>query len=125
MQTITYHLDAFDGPLDLLLQLISKNKVNIYDIPIAEILEQYNAALEAMNIQDLDLLSVTFKDNFDIIHYNSSFPMTNSCKLSLTINTDKLCPIKHLKTDFYTYKSIGITTSQNIFWEVVGLILFQ
>lgn len=57
MQTITYHLDAFDGPLDLLLQLISKNKVNIYDIPIAEILEQYNAALEAMDIQDLDLLS--------------------------------------------------------------------
>ncbi len=57
MQTITYHLDAFDGPLDLLLQLISKNKVNIYDIPIAEILEQYNEAFRAMDIQDLDLLS--------------------------------------------------------------------
>lgn len=57
MQTITYHLDSFEGPLDLLLQLISKNKINIYDIPIAEILEQYNTAFRAMDIQDLDLLS--------------------------------------------------------------------
>ena len=42
MSEITYHLEGFDGPLDLLLHLISKNKLNIYDIPIVEILEQYN-----------------------------------------------------------------------------------
>ena len=41
MKTVTFHLPVFDGPLDLLLHLISKNKVNIYDIPIAGILEQY------------------------------------------------------------------------------------
>ena len=34
---LTFHLAAFDGPLDLLLHLIEKNKVNIYDIPIAMI----------------------------------------------------------------------------------------
>ena len=34
-------LEAFEGPLDLLLHLIDKNKVNIYDIPIAMITEQY------------------------------------------------------------------------------------
>ena len=34
-------LDAFEGPLDLLLHLIEKNKVNIYDIPIVEITNQY------------------------------------------------------------------------------------
>ncbi len=38
---ISYKLDNFEGPLDLLLHLIDKNKVNIYDIPIAEIAEQY------------------------------------------------------------------------------------
>ena len=38
---ISYKLDAFEGPLDLLLHLIEKNKINIYDIPIAEITEQY------------------------------------------------------------------------------------
>ena len=43
---MTFHLDAFEGPLDLLLHLISKNKVSIYDIPIAEICEQYMEVLE-------------------------------------------------------------------------------
>lgn len=53
MAEITYHLEVFDGPLDLLLHLISKNKLNIYDIPIVEILEQYNKALEEMKERDL------------------------------------------------------------------------
>ena len=34
-------LEVFEGPLDLLLHLIEKNKVDIYDIPIVEITEQY------------------------------------------------------------------------------------
>ena len=57
MEAITYHLDVFEGPLDLLLHLISKNKVNIYDIPIALILEQYNQALEEMKVRDLNVTS--------------------------------------------------------------------
>ena len=38
---IPVKLEAFEGPLDLLLHLIEKNKVNIYDIPIVEITDQY------------------------------------------------------------------------------------
>lgn len=53
MAEITYHLEVFDGPLDLLLHLIAKNKLNIYDIPIVEILDQYNKALEEMQERDL------------------------------------------------------------------------
>lgn len=53
MSEITYHLEVFDGPLDLLLHLISKNKLNIYDIPIVEILEQYNEALDKMQERNL------------------------------------------------------------------------
>ena len=41
METISYKLENFEGPLDLLLHLIEKNKVNIYDIPIVEITAQY------------------------------------------------------------------------------------
>ena len=37
---LSYKLEKFEGPLDLLLHLIEKNKINIYDIPIAEITEQ-------------------------------------------------------------------------------------
>lgn len=55
MSEITYHLDVFDGPLDLLLHLIAKNKLNIYDIPIVEILEQYNKALKQMEEQNLEI----------------------------------------------------------------------
>ena len=53
---IDVRLSAFEGPLDLLLTLIQKNKVDIYDIPIAEITDQYVAYVEAMKEQDLDTL---------------------------------------------------------------------
>ena len=46
-------LETFEGPLDLLLYLIRKNEVNIYDIPIALITEQYLGYIALM--QDLDL----------------------------------------------------------------------
>ena len=50
-----FHLEHFDGPLDLLLHLIAKNKVSIYDIPIAEILDQYMAVLHEAEAMDLDV----------------------------------------------------------------------
>ncbi len=52
-QTLVLHLDRFEGPLDLLLHLIKRDEVDIYDIPIARITEQYLAYLNIM--QDLDL----------------------------------------------------------------------
>ncbi len=55
---IDIRLDAFEGPMDLLLHLIEKNKINIYDIPIVMITEQYMEYLEAMkNTFPLDSLS--------------------------------------------------------------------
>ncbi len=50
-------LKAFEGPLDLLLHLIEKNKVDIYDIPIAEITDQYMAYISRLDMEDLDLAS--------------------------------------------------------------------
>lgn len=52
-----FKLDAFEGPLDLLLQLIEKNKVDIYDIPIADITDQYMSYVSTMQGKDLELLS--------------------------------------------------------------------
>jgi segregation and condensation protein A len=48
-------LPAFDGPLDLLLHLIKRDEVNIYDIPIAHITEQYLAYIGMMRLLDLDV----------------------------------------------------------------------
>ncbi len=50
-------LQVFEGPLDLLLHLLDKNKVNIYDIPIVEITNQYMAYIEEMKRHDLNILS--------------------------------------------------------------------
>ena len=48
-------LPSFEGPLDLLLHLIRKHKVDVYDIPIMLITQQYNAYLDAMQELDLDV----------------------------------------------------------------------
>ncbi|MBQ6946448.1 MAG: segregation/condensation protein A [Clostridia bacterium] len=57
MEELTFNLEVFSGPLDLLLNLISKNKVSIYDIPIATILDQYMEKLEEMKIMNLEVAS--------------------------------------------------------------------
>ena len=57
MEPITYHLETFDGPLDLLLSLIQKNKVEITDIPIALICDQYMAYITEAEQMDLELAS--------------------------------------------------------------------
>jgi len=54
---INFKLETFEGPLDLLLHLIEKNKMNIFDIPIVEITAQYMAYLEEMKRRDLSILS--------------------------------------------------------------------
>ena len=50
-------LEAFSGPLDLLLHLIEKNKVDIYDIPIVEITNQYLDYIKAMQTEDMNVMS--------------------------------------------------------------------
>ncbi|MDD6207354.1 MAG: segregation/condensation protein A [Clostridiales bacterium] len=54
---IPIKLEAFEGPLDLLLHLIEKNKVNIYDIPIVLITEQYMDYISAMQENNMDVMS--------------------------------------------------------------------
>ena len=57
IEQLTYRLDQFEGPLDLLLTLISKNKVSITDIPIALICDQYMEYIENAQKMDPDIAS--------------------------------------------------------------------
>ena len=57
MEELTFDLEVFSGPLDLLLNLISKNKVSIYDIPIVTIFDQYMEKLEEMKKMNLEVAS--------------------------------------------------------------------
>ena len=55
MEAVTYRLNQFEGPLDLLLMLIQKNKVNIIDIPIALICDQYLEYIKAAQDMDMEI----------------------------------------------------------------------
>lgn len=57
MDKLSYKLDVFEGPLDLLLHLISKNKLNIYDINLTELVDQYTAHIRAMEQADMEIAS--------------------------------------------------------------------
>lgn len=54
---IPVKLPAFEGPLDLLLHLIESNKIDIYDIPIVTITDQYMEYIRAMESRDLNIMS--------------------------------------------------------------------
>lgn len=54
---IPVKLEVFEGPLDLLLHLIDKNKIDIYDIPIVEITEQYLEYIKQMETDDMNVMS--------------------------------------------------------------------
>lgn len=55
MNKISFKLEVFEGPLDLLLNLISKHKLNIYDIEISKLLEQYLLYIDQCHEQNLEL----------------------------------------------------------------------
>lgn len=55
MEQINYKIDVFEGPMDLLLHLISKHKININDIPIVELVNQYVDYVRQMQEQDFDV----------------------------------------------------------------------
>lgn len=55
MASITYKLENFEGPLDVLLALITKHKLNIYDIEISKLLEQYLLFIEEAHLHNLEL----------------------------------------------------------------------
>ena len=56
-EKLEFKINQFEGPLDLLLHLIDKNKFNIFDIPIVEITEQYLEYLNRMQEENLDVMS--------------------------------------------------------------------
>ncbi|MBU4311898.1 MAG: segregation/condensation protein A [Candidatus Omnitrophica bacterium] len=64
-------LEVFEGPLDLLLYLIKKNEIDIYDIPISVITEQYLEYLELMRMLDLNIAGEFLVMAATLIHIKS------------------------------------------------------
>ena len=71
MNSLTFKIETFEGPLDLLLHLISKHKLNIYDIPIAKLLEQYLDYMEQGKHADMELASEFVDMGGRLVHIKS------------------------------------------------------
>ena len=54
-KTLSYKIESFEGPLDLLLQLISRNKLNIYDIPLTLLIDQYLEQIQMFKDEEMDI----------------------------------------------------------------------
>lgn len=57
MEALTFKLEDFEGPLDLLLHLISKNKMDLYNIPILALIDQYTTLINTIEADKLDAAS--------------------------------------------------------------------
>ena len=68
---LEFKLDVFEGPMDLLLHLITKHKLNIYDIPIIELVEQYTLYIKQMREMNLDVASEFLEMAARLIHIKS------------------------------------------------------
>ena len=67
----TFHTPIFDGPLDLLLFLIQKSEINIYDIPISDITDQFLAFLKQEEFMELGDLTQFYKMAADLLYIKS------------------------------------------------------
>lgn len=72
MEKISFKLESFEGPLDLLLYLISKHKLNIYDISIFELVTQYSEAIQAMRREDMEIASEFLEMAARLVHIKSA-----------------------------------------------------
>ncbi len=82
METISFRLETYEGPLDLLLTLIQKNKVDISDIPIALICEQYLEYIEAAQKLDMELCGefITMASHLMLIKSRMMLPRNEEIK---------------------------------------------
>ena len=89
-------LQVFEGPLDLLLHLIEKNKVDIYDIPIVEITEQYLDYVSKMPKDDLDLASEFLVMAATLIDIKSKMLLQVHDELIFNVYDDEIDKVKEI-----------------------------
>ncbi len=99
MEAITYKLEQFEGPLDLLLTLLSKNKVNITDIPISLICDQYLDYIKQAKIINMELASefILMASELMLIKSKMLLPRTEEEQDPRTVLTDALLRYKEAK----------------------------
>lgn len=105
----TISLEVFEGPLDLLLHLIQKNKIDIYNIPIAEVTEQYLNYLQSMQELDLEIASefILMSATLLAIKAKMLLPQTNNEEEQDEENLDPRKELVERLLEYQKYKNIA------------------
>ena len=85
---LNFHLEHYDGPLDLLLDLIRKQEINIYDIPIAQITAQYLEYMQRALEMDVELSAEFVYMAATLIHIKSKMLLPRDPELEKLMPED-------------------------------------
>lgn len=106
--SLNVKLETFEGPFDLLFHLIEKNEVDIYDIPIADLTDQYLSYLKDMGQEQLDIASEFLVMAATLVNIKSQMLLPprqdEQLKLELAVNEEELDPRAELVRKLVQYK---------------------
>ncbi len=108
----TVRLDMFEGPLDLLLHLIKKNKLNITDIPIALITEQYLDYLKLMKVLNLDIAGEYLLMAATLLHIKSKMLLPTSTEGDEEEEADPRAELVRRLLEYQRYKEAAVELGQ-------------
>jgi segregation and condensation protein A len=116
----TIKIKEFEGPFDLLFYLFEKNKINIYDIPISDITDQYMDYLAKMKKLDLEIASEFLLIAATLVHIKSKMLLPKEKKEE---KNDEIDPREDLVIKLIEYKKFkniaGVLKEKNENWEKV------
>ena len=104
-------LPSFHGPLDLLLHLIKEQKIDIYDIPIVKITDQYNAYLDAMAELDLDIAADYIYMAALLIHIKSRMLLPRD-ETAVGTEEDPRAELVNRLLEYQRYKAVAETFAE-------------
>ena len=76
--SITFHIEDFEGPLDLLLHLVSQNKMNLYDIEIVSLIDQYVSIVNGLPVYQMESASEFIEMAARLVQMKSFFLLPQS-----------------------------------------------
>lgn len=125
--TYRLSLDVFEGPFDLLLYLIKKNEIDIYDIPIASILEEFLGYVEMIKELDLDIAGEFILMGATLMHIKSRMLLPKeSLALEEGAETDPRADLVRQLLEYKRYKEVAQKlesreeVQREVFWRQVG-----
>jgi segregation and condensation protein A len=110
MDSYEIHLENFDGPLDLLLHLIKKNEMDVYDIPMADITKQYLGILDTMKTLNLDVAGEFLLMAATLLHIKSKMLLPKIVEDELEEEEeDPRAELVRRLLEYQKYKEVSLT----------------